>query len=207
MVLAGLEEPPPATVEAYQSVESMTKFRSLTTDLANLRAAEPHFRVIVFTRHSFVQERLVKLIEGEARPGGSLAPEATPDGSKVGVFEFTQKTAPQQRHRLISSFQSPGGGARVFIVTYAVAAVGITLTAANRVYLMEPCIDPGQELQAAGRIHRLGQSKSVLIKRFAFRSSLDAQIIKLHDAIAVGRVVVQDGVFPASGVKLLLGDE
>ena len=62
-------------------------------------------------------------------------------------------------HTPCTDFQSEqnAGGARVFIVTYATAAVGITLTAANRVFLLEPCQDPGQEAQAAGRIHRLGQ--------------------------------------------------
>ena len=38
-------------------------------------------------------------------------------------------------------------------VTYATAAVGITLTAANRVFLMEPSIDPGVEAQAVIRTH------------------------------------------------------
>ena len=46
-------------------------------------------------------------------------------------------------------------------MTYRTAAVGITLTAANRVYLFEPSLDPAQEVQAAGRIHRLGQTKEV----------------------------------------------
>lgn len=32
-----------------------------------------------------------------------------------------------------------------------------------------PPPDGKQEMQAAGRIHRLGQSKEVLIKRFAFK--------------------------------------
>eukprot|EP00966_Prymnesium_polylepis_P074252 1723217-Prymnesium_polylepis.1 len=31
---------------------------------------------------------------------------------------------------------------------------------------MEPALDPAQEAQAAGRIHRLGQTKEILIKRF-----------------------------------------
>ena len=37
-------------------------------------------------------------------------------------------------------------------------AAGLTLTAAQAVFLMEPAINPGLEAQAAGRIHRLGGS-------------------------------------------------
>jgi len=71
-----LEKEPPATVVQYQSKASMTKFTTLVSELSSLREAKPNFRVIVFTRHSFVQERLVKLIGDQVRPGGSLAPAA-----------------------------------------------------------------------------------------------------------------------------------
>ena len=68
------------------------------------------------------------------------------------------------------------------------AAVGVTLTAANRVFLMEPSPDPATELQAAGRIHRLGQTKEVLIKRFAFRNTIEHAIVDLHEEIKAKRV-------------------
>ena len=35
-------------------------------------------------------------------------------------------------------------------------AAGLTLTAANTVFIMEPSLNPGLEAQAAGRVHRLG---------------------------------------------------
>ena len=60
-------------------------------------------------------------------------------------------------------------GARAFCTTFATAAVGLTLTAASRVYLLEASLDPAQEAQAAGRIHRLGQTKEVLVRRFYFK--------------------------------------
>jgi SNF2 family DNA or RNA helicase len=85
--------------------------------------------------------------------------------------------------------------------------VGITLTAATRVYLMEPSFDPAMEVQAAGRIHRLGQDKDVLVKRFAFRDSLEANICTLHEAMKKpnSKVGVTDGVLPAAAVRILLG--
>jgi SNF2 family DNA or RNA helicase len=53
---------------------------------------------------------------------------------------------PPRRHKLISEFQSASAvGPKVFIVTYATAAVGITLTAASRIFLMEPSLDPAQD--------------------------------------------------------------
>ena len=93
-------------------------------------------------------------------------------------------------------------GAKVFVVTFRTAAVGITLTAANRVYLFEPSLDPAQEIQAAGRIHRLGQKKEVLVKRFVFRQSVEEAILDLHAKISSGDVVITDGQFPQSAAEL-----
>ena len=131
-------------------------------------------RVVIFTRHDRIQKRLVQVVSAATHDNGCLAPPPSAGAKgkateKVRLFEFNAATPPTKRHRLIHDFQAPGEGARLFIVTYATAAVGITLTAASRVYLMEPTLDPAQELQAAGRIHRLGQTRDVFIRRFAVR--------------------------------------
>jgi len=145
-----------------------------------------------------------------AEVGGPSAAEQG-DGEKDGalgvdglqIYEFNAKTPPARRHKLIKEFQEgTDEGAKVFVVTFRTAAVGITLTAANRVYLFEPSLDPAQEIQAAGRIHRLGQKKEVLVKRFVFRQSVEEAILDLHAKISSGDVVITDGKFSKSAVEL-----
>jgi len=58
---------------------------------------------------------------------------------------------------------------------------------------MEPCVDPAQEIQACGRIHRLGQEQDCYIRRFAFKDSIEEAVIELHDKIKAGAVKVVDG--------------
>ena len=88
------------------------------------------------------------------------------------TLEFSGSTGPVKRDEAIREFQrgldaasasAAGGGAGgaaaepracVFVITTRAGNVGITLTAASRVYLMEPALDPAVEMQAAGRIHR-----------------------------------------------------
>ena len=53
---------------------------------------------------------------------------------------------------------------------------------------MGPSPDPATELQAAGRIHRLGQTKEVLIKRFAFRNTIEHAIVDMHEEIKAKRL-------------------
>ena len=194
------------SVTSWLPNANMTKFVALMKDLQALRADEPNMKVVVFTRFNEVQQRLVGLIQGETGADGLLASkEAEGQHTKpLKVLEFNSKTPPLQRHARIKEFQeSKDNGAKVMVVTYQTAAVGITLTAASRVFLLEPSLDPAQEHQAAGRIHRLGQDKEVFIKRYAFRDSIEEAVIKLHEKIKSGDIKVRNGVFPKEAVKLM----
>ena len=117
-------------------------------------------------------------------------------------------TSANDRDKHIRTFQSGlgkrGAPATVFVITTRSGNVGITLTAATRVYLMEPMLDPGTEVQAAGRIHRLGQTKDVLVTRFRFKGTVEEDIVKLHAKIAAGDIALSDSHFPAAGVKILM---
>ena len=110
-------------------------------------------------------------------------------GKGWDVFEFNKQTAPTRRRRIIKAFQRRAAEGRQAegVRRHTRAAVGVA-PAANRVFLMEPSEDPATELQAAGRIHRLGQTKEVLIKRFAFRNTIEHVIVDLHEEIKAKRV-------------------
>ena len=54
----------------------------------------------------------------------------------------------------------------VFLLSMRSGAVGINLTAANHVFLMEPAFNPALEAQAIGRAHRMGQTRPVTVKKF-----------------------------------------
>jgi superfamily II DNA or RNA helicase len=58
-------------------------------------------------------------------------------------------------------------------------AVGINLTQANRVFLMEPAMNPALEAQAIGRVYRLGQTKSVQIIKLCMKNSFESRLIKV----------------------------
>lgn len=58
-------------------------------------------------------------------------------------------------------------------------AVGINLTQANRVFLMEPALNPALEAQAIGRVHRLGQKHKVEVLRLIMEDSVETRMLKL----------------------------
>jgi superfamily II DNA or RNA helicase len=172
-------------------LERCTKLHALVADLDVLRAAEPSTHAVVFTHYVEVHKTVVQLLKWRG----------------YEVFEVSGTVDMKTRAEQIRAFQhgagASAGRARVFVFTVKLGSVGLTLTAATRVYLMEPAFDPSCEVQIAGRIHRLGQNKDVLIKKFAFRDSIEENICKLHDEIRAGRVAIVGGKIPPAGIHLL----
>ena len=154
-------------------IKNVVQIQALMRDLEELKSVEPSMHCVVFTASNEGHDMLVQ----------ALSP-------LYAICEFRGGDSSSKRDVAIRKFQEglTGGPATVFVVTMKSGSVGITLTAATRCYLMAPCLDPATEMQAAGRIHRLGQTRDVLVKRFAFRNSIDEQIVELHAKVACGDI-------------------
>ncbi|PQQ19367.1 putative SWI/SNF-related matrix-associated actin-dependent regulator of chromatin subfamily A member 3-like 1 [Prunus yedoensis var. nudiflora] len=59
--------------------------------------------------------------------------------------------------------------------------MGINLTAASRVYLLDPWWNPAVEEQAMDRVHRIGQKEDVKIVRLIARNSIEERILELQE--------------------------
>jgi hypothetical protein len=97
-----------------------------------------------------------------------------------------------------------------FCLSMRSGAVGLTLTAASRCFLMEPCVNEGTELQAYNRVHRMGQTREVKIITFAMRNSIEERILQLRQERSTNASRVIGGaaaaVAPAVGPPLALAD-
>lgn len=45
--------------------------------------------------------------------------------------------------------------------------------------LVEPILNPAQELQAIGRVHRIGQQKETVVHRFIIRNTIEERMHKI----------------------------
>ena len=67
----------------------------------------------------------------------------------------------------------------VLLVTIGAGGVGLNLTAASKVYVMEPQYNPAAVAQAVDRVHRLGQTRDVTIIQFIMKDSIEEKILEL----------------------------
>jgi len=69
---------------------------------------------------------------------------------------------------------------RVFLVSLKAGGVGLNLTAADYVYLVDPWWNPAAENQAIDRAHRIGQNKNVVAVRLICLNTIEEKIVNLQ---------------------------
>ena len=86
----------------------------------------------------------------------------------------------QDREQVIAHFQqSPD--CQIFLISLKAGGVGLNLTAADYVFLLDPWWNRAAEEQAIARAHRIGQQRSVFVYRFVSAGTLEEQILTLQD--------------------------
>ncbi len=92
---------------------------------------------------------------------------------ELAVYQLTGKTL--DRDRPVRSFQEKEGSG-VILVSLRAGGVGITLHAADYVFLMDPWWNPAVEAQAIDRVHRIGQEKRVFVYRMITTGTVEDRI-------------------------------
>jgi SNF2 family DNA or RNA helicase len=69
----------------------------------------------------------------------------------------------------------------IFLISLKAGGVGLNLTQADYVLILDPWWNPFAELQAIGRAHRIGQENKVIVTRFISSGSIEEKILKLQE--------------------------
>lgn len=69
---------------------------------------------------------------------------------------------------------------RVFLISLKAGGVGLNLTAADYVFILDPWWNPASEIQALNRAHRIGQDKNVFVYRFISNQTVEEKILRLQ---------------------------
>jgi superfamily II DNA or RNA helicase len=108
------------------------------------------------------------------------------------------------RKRIIDRFRNDPD-TPLFLISLKAGGVGINLTEADYVFLVDPWWNPAVESQAIDRTHRIGQTKPVFAYRFLCRGTIEERILELQETkrALVKNVIGED----ASMLKSLSKDE
>ena len=98
----------------------------------------------------------------------------------VAYEYFDGSTSATDRQKAIERFQNDPE-CRVFLISLKAGGVGLNLTAADYVYIVDPWWNPAVEQQAIDRTHRIGQTKNIFAYRMICKDTVEDKILSLQE--------------------------
>lgn len=175
----------PQLVEQEAHVTESVKLDELMREISENTGAH---KVLVFSQFTGMLQLISKSMESEGLPFLYL------DGS----------TKAETRQQLVQQFQADEK-VRVFLISLKAGGVGLTLTAADYVYLVDPWWNPAAEQQAIDRTHRIGQQNKVFAYKMICKDSVEEKILALQER---KKMIADDLISEDTGfVKKLTEDD
>ena len=136
------------------------KFNEISRNIENI-ISEDH-KVLIFS--SFVKH--LEIVEKHI---------------KAEKIQYTMLTGESiNREAIVKAFQDKPE-CKVFLISLKAGGVGLNLTAADYVFILDPWWNPASESQALNRAHRIGQNKNVFVYRFISENSIEEKIQRLQE--------------------------
>ncbi|GAA4314827.1 hypothetical protein GCM10023149_11130 [Mucilaginibacter gynuensis] len=146
------------------------KFEDVVHTLANV--LEGGHKVLIFSQ--FVKQLSIyrAYLEEKGTPFVYLDGSTQNRGDVVKRFQEDEKT-------------------RVFLISIKAGGVGLNLTQADYVFILDPWWNPAVEQQAIDRTHRIGQTKNVFIYKFITKDTVEEKILALQQRkLSVARSLI-----------------
>jgi SNF2 family DNA or RNA helicase len=87
--------------------------------------------------------------------------------------------ATRNRQECVERFQNDAD-CRLFLVSLKAGGLGLNLTAAEYVFLLDPWWNPAVEAQAVDRAHRIGQTRQVFAYRLIAKDTVEEKVLELQ---------------------------
>ena len=143
---------------------SSAKVAMLLQQLRSLRREHPRVKSVVFSQFTsfltLIEPALTKANMSFLRLDGTMAQRAR--ASVLTEFQASNKFT-------------------ILLISLRAGGVGLNLTSAKRVYMMDPWWSFAVEAQAIDRVHRMGQEDEVKVYRFIVKESVEERMLKIQD--------------------------
>ncbi|KDQ63171.1 hypothetical protein JAAARDRAFT_119545 [Jaapia argillacea MUCL 33604] len=143
---------------------SSTKLEALLQHLRRLRDQDPCFRAVVFSQFTSFLDLIEVVLQRE----------------QLMWFRFDGSMNVKKRSEAVTEFKAPSRKPKVLIVSLKAGGVGLNLTTANHVFMMDCWWNAAIENQAIDRVHRIGQEKTVYVKHFIVENTIEGRILQIQ---------------------------
>ncbi|RKP28991.1 hypothetical protein METBISCDRAFT_19734 [Metschnikowia bicuspidata] len=150
-------------------------------------------KVLIFSQFTGILDLIQTRLESDGISTSRIDGNFSIDKRKTEIENFSH-------HGIESS--------KVFLISTRAGGLGLNLTDADTVIIFDNDWNPQIDLQAIGRVHRIGQTKPVKVFRFAVRNTIEEIIImRSFGKRALEQVVIRLGDFQLSRVAKKLKEE
>ncbi|GJJ09896.1 hypothetical protein Clacol_004120 [Clathrus columnatus] len=186
----------PAVTLRKNDFNYSTKLKVLMEDLRRLRDQDPCFRVVVFSQFT----SFLDLIEMVLRR------------DEFAFCRFDGDMSVKNKAAAVEEFTKPSRNGKVFVVSLKAGGVGLNLTVADHVYMMDFEFYNDIKLSAIDRVHRIGQERTVYVKQYIISHTIEDRILQIQKrktAIVQGALGGKQGKDPESmeNLKIMFGDD
>jgi SNF2 family DNA or RNA helicase len=149
----------PGLLDRKRADQSSAKFEALIPQLTEV-LAEGH-KALVFSQFTSLLAILRQQLDGASM-----------------VYEYLDGQT-QNRQACVERFQGDPD-CKLFLISLKAGGLGLNLTAAEYVFLLDPWWNPAVEAQAIDRAHRIGQSRPVFAYRLIAKDTVEEKVLELQ---------------------------
>jgi superfamily II DNA or RNA helicase len=149
----------PGLIDRARKSHPSAKLEMLLPQLEQI--AEEEHKVLVFSQFTSFLAILREQLDKQKTPYAYLDGQTRDRGTVVEQFQ----TDPE---------------CRLFLISLKAGGLGLNLTAAEYVYLLDPWWNPAVEAQAIDRTHRIGQTRKVFAYRIIARDTVEEKVLELQ---------------------------
>lgn len=167
--------------QAFTLLRGLTQLRQI--------ANHPRLTDTAYTGDSGKLEDIVHMLDSTAREGHKVLVFSQFVKHLAIVKEYLDESGiaysyldgtTKDRQAQVKDFQE-NDQVKIFLISLKAGGVGLNLTKAEYVFLLDPWWNPAVEAQAIDRAHRIGQENKVIIYKFITHNTVEEKIMALQE--------------------------
>jgi SNF2 family DNA or RNA helicase len=163
------------------ALQALTRLRQLANHPAMLyngyRGSTGKFDQMMESLESIISENHHVLVFSSFVKDLELL-EAALNQRKIDYAKLIGATT--NRQKVIEKFNN-NDKIKIFLISLKAGGVGLNLTKADYVFMLNPWWNPKAEAQAINRAHRIGQTRNVFVYRFISAETIEEKIARLQE--------------------------